>query len=505
MAGRRDSSIVRPMSDGENASGFGGERYRRIGRVLGPLVFVLMLTADGAQDVMAQAAWRAAAVALWMAIWWATEALPVAATAFLPLVVFEPLGVATIADAARSYAHPIVFLFLGGFLVAIGVERCGLHRRMSIAILLRVGSGGRRLVGGFMLAAAFLSMWITNTSTTMMLLPIVMSIVGVVRDNVDGIFDEAVDDFAIAMLLGVAYAASIGGLATLIGTPPNAFLAGFLAETYGYEVSFARWMLLALPVTLLMLPSAWWLLTRALHRVDIPESDAVASHLVALREQMGPMTPPERRVAMLFGGVVASWVLRRPLAELLGLTSLSDAGIAMTFALLLFVVPSGRGDGRALLSWDDTTSVPWGVLVLFGGGLSLATAVSETGLSLWLGERLAGLGAAGAGVLVVSAVVLVVFLTELTSNLATTATLLPALAAIAVEAGVSPILLVVPVTIAASCAFMLPVATPPNAIVFATGRVGIPQMVRAGFWLNVIGVVVVSAVGWLLVPVLLTP
>jgi len=479
------------------------ETYKLVGRVLGPVLFALMLVTDQSQDIMTPIAWRTAGIALWMAVWWATEAIPVAATAFLPIIVFEPAGIRSLIDSASPYASPIIYLFLGGFMMAIAVERWNLHRRISLAILDRTGTDGRRLVGGFMFICALLSMWMTNTSTTMMLLPIVLSVIGVMSENVAGVSDLSRKNFQIAMLLGLAYAASIGGLATLIGTPPNALLVGYLADTYGMEISFARWMTVGIPVTLLMLPVAWLVLTRVLFPFDIPASDAVRDHLHALRQEMGPMTTPERRVAILFGTVIFCWMLRRPLTEWLGLSGVTDAGIVMTAALLLFLLPSGDASQRQLMTWEGAVRIPWGVLILFGGGLSLAAAVSDSGLALWLGESLAPLNAWGTIVLVVAAVALVIFLTELTSNLATTATLLPVMGAIALQVGVPPILLTVPITIAASCAFMLPVATPPNAIVFSTGAITIPQMARAGIALNLIGIVIVTIISLFLAPALL--
>ena len=445
-------------------------------------------------------AWRAAAVGLWMAIWWATEAIPVPVTAFLPIVIFEPLGIASIRDAAAPYANPIIYLFLGGFLMALALERWNLHRRIALAILDRTGTDGRRLIGGFMLVCAGLSMWMTNTSTTMMLLPIVLSVIAVIHDNVPDLSEKNRNNFRIAMLLGLAYSASIGGLATLVGTPPNALLIGYLADNYGLEISFARWMTVGIPVTLVMLPIAWIVLTRFMYRVNVPASDAVKEHLHELREEMGPMTTPEKRVAVIFVLVILSWMLGRPLAEFIGIKGVTDPGIVMTAAVLLFVMPSGSTSQAQLMTWHDARRLPWGVLILFGGGLSLAAAVSNTGLALWLGESLAPLNAWGLAVLVVASVALVIFLTELTSNLATTATLLPVMGAIAVQAGLPPLLLTVPITIAASCAFMLPVATPPNAIVFATGEITIPQMVRAGFVLNLIGIVVVTIIALYVAP-----
>ena len=476
------------------------ERYQVIGRATGPAVFVVMLLAEGWQGAMDPVAWRAAAAGLWMAIWWATEAVPVPVTALLPLVLFEPLGIAPLRDAAAPYANPIIYLFFGGFLMALALERWNLHRRIALAILDRTGTEGRRLIGGFMLVCALLSMWMTNTSTTMMLLPIVLSVITVIRENVSGLSDRNRSDFEIAMLLGLAYAASIGGLATLVGTPPNAFLVGYLAENYDLQISFARWMSVGIPVTAVMLPIAWWVLTRFMHPVLVPASEDVHRHLHELREKMGPMTTAEKRVGIIFGGVILSWMLGRPLADVAGLSGVSDAGIVMIAAILLFVIPSGDSEGHKLMDWETAVRLPWGVLVLMGGGLSLASAVSDSGLALWLGESLALLNTLGLVVLVIAAVALVIFLTELTSNLATTATLLPVMGAIAVQAGLPPLYLTVPITIAASCAFMLPVATPPNAIVFATGRVTIPQMVRAGFILNLFGIVVVTIIALYLAP-----
>lgn len=475
-------------------------QYQSVGRLLGPAVFVLMLLLADGQDAMPPEAWRAAAVGLWMAIWWATEAIPVPATALLPLVLFDPLGVASIREAAAPYANPTIFLFMGGFIMALALERWNLHRRIALAVVDRVGTDGRRLVGGFMLVCAVLSMWMTNTSTTMMLLPIVFSVATVIRDNVDGLSEESGNNFEIAILLGLAYSASIGGLATLIGTPPNALLMGFMAENYGIEISFARWMLVGIPVSFVMLPIAWIILVRFLFPVDIPATEAVRKHLHRLRDELGPMSAAEKRVGVIFVVLVFSWMFRKPVSEALAIAGVSDTGIVLTAALLLFVLPSSDSKQPRLMVWEDLARLPWGVLILFGGGLSLAAVVSDSGLALWLGQQLAPLNAWGTFVLVLASVALVIFLTELTSNLATTATLLPVMGAIAIQAGVPPIVLTVPITIAASCAFMLPVATPPNAIVFSTGAISIPQMAKAGIVLNLIGIAIVTIVSLYVAP-----
>ena len=477
--------------------------HPRVGRILGPLIFTLMLFFEDSQAAMSPEAWRVAAVALWMAVWWATEAIPVSVTAFLPLVLFEPLGISSLRDAAAPYANPNIYLYLGGFMLATAIERWNLHRRISLAILDRVGTDGRRLVAGFMVTGALLSMFMTNTSTSLMLLPIVLSVVRVMRENVVDADTKTMQNFEVVMLLGVAYACSIGGLATLVGTPPNLLLVGHMAENYGLEISFARWMLVGVPVTAVMLPLAWVALTRFVFPINLPANAAVDKHLHRLRDELGPITAAERRVAIVFGIVVFCWAMRRPLTEFFNLTGVSDTQIAIAGAIALFMLPSGNKANRRLLVWEDTLRLPWGVLILFGGGLSLAAAVSNSGLALWLGESLAPLNAFGTAVLVVAAVALVIYLTELTSNLATTATLLPVMGAIAVQAGVPPIMLTVPITIAASCAFMLPVATPPNAIVFSTGLISIPQMVKAGFFLNIIGIIIVSIVSLYVAPGLL--
>jgi solute carrier family 13 (sodium-dependent dicarboxylate transporter), member 2/3/5 len=477
--------------------------YQNIGLVLGPAIFALMMLFDHSQNTMSLEAWRTAAIGIWMAIWWATEAVPVPVTAFIPLVTFELLGISNFKDTAIPFANPIIFLFMGAFFLAIAVERWNLHKRIALLILTRTGTNGSHLIAGFMLVAALLSMWMTNTSTTMMLLPIGLSVVQVISDNVDNLGDKQRRDFQAAMLLSLAYGATIGGLATLIGTPPNALLAAFLAENYDIHLDFVTWMAIGVPVSAIMLPVAWFTLTRLSFKVDIQANDSVKEHLTRLRSELGPMSSAEKRVAVIFALVVFAWMTRGILMETFGFSGLSDAGIVMAAALLLFLLPSKSKDQYQILSWHDANRVPWGVLILFGGGLSLAAAVSNSGLAQWLGESLMPLTAFGVIALIIAATAMVIFLTEMTSNVATTATFLPVVAAIAFQAELSPLLLTVPITLAASCAFMLPVATPPNAIVFASGMLTIPQMIRSGLILNLVGMVLLSLVAiwwapWLL-------
>ena len=486
-------------------------RARTAGLVAGLGVFAALLAAP-APDGLDPAGWRAAAVALLMAVWWMTEALPIAATSLVPLVLFPLLGVAAVDAAAAPYANPIVFLFLGGFLLAKGMERWGLHRRLALAVIARVGTEPRRIVLGFMVAAAVLSAGISNTATAVMMLPIAVSVVDLARR--DGVGSDADDrTFAVVLMLAVAYACSVGGLATLVGTPTNALLAGFVAETYGADLSFAGWLAVGVPLAVVGLAVVYVVLTRFVYPVrlaSIPGGRAFVRE--ALRE-LGPMAPPERRVALVFGATAGLWVARPALVGLV--PGISDAGVAVAGALALFALPAGRPapgtadeedgagwGGARLLDWDTARTLPWGVLLLFGGGLSLAAAIAETGLAAWLGGQLSGAGALPPWALVGLVVALVVVLTELTSNTATAAAFLPVLGALAASTGTDPLLLLVPAAAAASCAFALPVATPPNAIVFGSGHVTVGQMARAGLWLNLAFVVVVTALAVVLVPLL---
>ncbi len=449
---------------------------------------------------MPRNAWIVAGVGLWMATWWSTEAIPVAATAFIPLVSFPLLQVMPVKAVAQSYAHPTIFLFLGAFLLALSVERWGLHRRIALSVLVRTGTDGRKLILGFMVAGALLSMWMTNTSTAMMLLPIATSVAAMVIEKSIGVSIDEKKTFQVALLLALAYATTIGGMSTIIGTPPNVLLAGFIEETYGIQIAFFDWMLIGLPLALVLLPLGWIVLTRVAFRVNLPASPEVASVINSMREEVGEMKTPEHRVGLLFLTVVLLWMARKWLSDVSGLEGLSDAGIVMAAALLLFVIPSSNGSADRLMQWDEVTRLPWGVLILFGGGLALAAQVSGSGLSVWLGESLLPVAGVGTFVLVAAAAGLVVFLTELTSNLATAATFLPVVAAIAAQSGIEPLVLCVPITLAASCAFMLPVATPPNAIVFSSGALTIPQMIRAGILMNLIAMTTLTLLAVILVP-----
>ncbi len=437
-----------------------------------------------------------AAVAVLMAVWWLTEALPLPVTALVPIVLLPLTGAADVRAATAPYASKVIYLFLGGFVLGLGLQRWGLHRRIALRTILLVGTGPRRIVAGFMVATAVLSMWVSNTATTVMMTPIGASVAGLLlrRLREEGGDEAQGRAFATCLLLGIAYAASIGGVGTLIGTPPNAVLKGFVEDTYGVEISFAGWLLVGLPLVIVFLPLAWlWLTARAfpVRLRSLPGGRQVVAEELA---RLGPMSRGEWTVLVVFCLAALGWVLRGRIVAWTGLTGLTDEGIAVAAALALFVVPVEPRTRTFAMDWETARRLPWGVLLLFGGGLSLAAAIRDNGVDRFLGAGFSALEGLPAWALVAAVVLLVVFLTELTSNTAVTTTLLPVLAAAATALALAPAVLLVPAAVAASCAFMLPVATPPNAIVFGSGHVTLRQMARAGLALNLLGVVVVTLV-----------
>ena len=462
--------------------------------IIASLIVLFLPESDG----LAPEAQRAAAIFVLMGIWWATEAVPIAITALIPLVFFPLLGVASIEATAAPYANKNIFLFLGGFFLSLAIQKCNLHKRIALTILKFTGTRGKSIIAGFMVSSCLLSMWIMNTSTTIMLLPIGLAIITVVKESMTELSELEKLNFQVALLLGIAYAANIGGIATLIGTAPNMALNGFMEEQYNVSISFLDWMKVGVPVSLTLLPLAWLSLTRLSFPVNFQTSEQTQATIINMRHSLGEIKTSEKRVLFIFLFTAFLWVTRGPINNIPGLEGLSDPGIAMLCGLALFLTPSGS-TSENLLEWKDAErGVPWGVLLLFGGGLSLAAAAQSTGLAAWIG----GLMPVGLSIvlLVFMFTALIIFLTELTSNLATTATFLPIVAIIATQFGFDPILLTASIAIAASCAFMLPVATPPNAIVFGSELIKVPQMMRAGIVLNVISIVIVSLASIYLVP-----
>jgi len=479
---------------------------QKIGLILGPALFITMLLVPTPAG-MEPSAQKMAAVALLMATWWMCESIPIPATSLLPIAMFPFLGIMGTKQATAPYASHLIFLFMGGFIIALSMQRWNLHRRIAMNIVKVVGFSPSRLIFGFMAATAVLSAFVSNTATTVMMMPIGLAIIShVVEEGKKEGLDKEIDftqgnfNFGLNLMLGIAYAASIGGVATLIGTPPNTVLAGYLNKTYGYEITFAEWMKVGVPLVLVMLPLTWLWLTRVAYPLKLKKVPGGRELINQELTEMGSMSAGERWTAVVFALTALGWIFRKKLGFMFPDPKMvTDAAIAMTGALVLFLIPLNMKRNQFVMNWHWASKMPWGVLILFGGGLAMAAGFKTTKLANWIGGQVSLLENAPILVLVIATATLIIFLTELTSNTATSAMVMPILAAVAVGLGQNPLLLVVPAAIAASCAFMLPVATPPNAIVFGSGYVTIPQMSKAGLGLNVLGIVVTVVVTYLLV------
>ena len=474
--------------------------YKKKGFGIGLLVFMSMLILP-APNGLSSEGWIVAAVVSLMAIWWATETIPVAVTALIPLALFPLLGIVSFKDAAMPYANPNIYLFLGGFMLALAIERSGLHKRMALQMIIAAGSSGANLIGGFMLIAALISMFVMNTSTTLMLLPIGLAVCSVVSNTIPGLTEKEITYFDTSLMLGIAYAATIGGMSTLVGTAPNIVFSAFMQETYGIEISMIDWMTLGVPLAIVMLYSAWIVLTKYVFPTSFITSNETKLYLKNMLNEQGPLSKDEIKISIIFGLTAIAWMLRTVLDNYQMFSGLTDAGIAIISAIFLFMIPSTSNKGE-LLDWSDSDKLPWGLLILFGGGLSIAAQINSSGLGIWIGEGLSVLSTVPPIFLILAVAALIIFLTEVTSNVATTSTFLPVFGAVAVGIGVLPVSLTVPVCLAASCAFMLPVATPPNAIVYGSGKFTIATMMKAGFALNIIGIVVVTLFAYYLAPLI---
>jgi sodium-dependent dicarboxylate transporter 2/3/5 len=479
------------MNGGAKSADAAPSRARLIGFWLG------LLAALGVQllpvpDGLTREAWVVVSLAVLMSAWWATEAIPIPVTALLPLIVLPLSGAVTMNDAAARYAEPTVFLFLGGFIIAMAIERWGLHARIALNIAARFGARPGAMMLGVMCGAAALSMWISNTATAIMLAPIALRVAAQAEE--DG---AAGAGYATAMMLGVAYAANIGGMGTPIGTPTNLLAMGWLADN-GSPVSFVQWMLIGTPLVWALTPVAWFVLSRRVKAGPHAESAGIVvrQHLA----ELGPVRTPEARVMMLFAAVALAWIFRPLIATAPFLSQLSDTGVAIIGAAALFLIPAGDGTRAKLLDWQTAERLPWGVVLLFGGGLSLAYAMEATGLAAALGEILQAVGFWPLGLLLLALVALTVFVTEFMSNVAAVSALLPLLGAVALASGVDPMMIGVAAGIAASMGFTLPVSTPPNAVVFATGRIPIAAMIRTGLVLDLISIPVIAGAVLLLAP-----
>jgi len=478
-----------------------GAAGRRVGLLLGPALFaaLLWLPLDAPEGVAPMIA-----VTALMATWWVSEAVPLAATSLLPLLLFPALGLSSAAQAAAPYANHLIYLFMGGFMLAEAMQRWRLHRRLALRIVLAVGTGPQQLVLGFMCATAFLSMWVSNTATAAMMMPIGAAVIQQVREAAaeGGVAipeEPARFHFGVTLMLGIAYAASIGGIGTLIGTPPNVLLAGTLERSFGIELSFLRWLVFGIPFVIVLIPLTWLLLTRVLYPLELREIPGGRALIESRLQALGPMGAGERRTAAVFALTALAWTFRPLWTQALPHGSLwTDSTVAMASALLLFTLPAGGGE--RLLDWASASRLPWDVLLLFGGGFSLAAGFESSGLSTWAGGHLQSLQDAPFPLFVFLMVLGIAVLTEFASNVAATAMALPVVGAAALALGVSPVVLCVPAAVAASCAFMLPAATPPNAILFGTGAFTIPQMLKAGVLVDLIATLLVTLAALLLIP-----
>ncbi len=482
------------LKDNESSDSY--DTRQRVGLVLGLLFFVVILLLP--VKIHSPEAKRTLAIAALMATWWVSEALPIAAVSILPLVLFPAFGIMSSSEVSSQYGHRLIFLFMSGFLIAVAMQKWKLHRRIALYIIKAIGTGPKRIILGFMVASGFLSMWVSNTATTMMMATVGLAVVSFVtkasEEKTSG-KAQLTTNFGVALMLGIAYACNIGGMGTIIGTPPNALLVAFMENNMGQEISFLNWMLVGIPIVVILLPLAWWYLTNVsspIHLETIPGGGDLIEEKI---EELGPMGKGEKRVLTVFALTAFLWIIRSFLITPY-LPMVGDATIGMTMALLLFMIPVDLDEGEFTLDWEWAVKIPWGTLILFGGGLALAKGIEESGLANWLAGRLDWFTHLPLFLFLLLVIALMVTITQLTSNTGTAAMMLPVLVPLASAMGIEFLVLAIPAILGISGAFMLPVATPPNAIVFGTGHVSIPQMVKNGFGLNLIALVIVTAFGY---------
>lgn len=471
-------------------------KTKLLGLVLGPVSFILILFFFRPEGLSVQAN-AVLASTIWIAIWWITEAIPIAVTAMLPLVLFPLSGGLDLSSTSGAFGHKYVFLYMGGFIIAIAIEKWNLHKRIALNIINLIGSDIRKIILGFMMATAFLSMWISNTATAVMMLPIGLAIIKQLQDNPDTVEDEN-QTFGKALMLAIAYSASIGGVATLIGTPPNLVLAGVILDTYGYEITFMQWFAFGLPISIILIFICWKYLTKYAFSFKQKSFPGGKQEIQRLLSSLGRITYEEKIVALVFALTAFCWITRSVLLQKL-LPALDDTIIAIFFAIVLFLIPSKK-KGEQLINWEEAVKMPWGIILLFGGGMALAKGFESSGLAEWIGSQMTTLSGLPILILILVLIASVNFLTEITSNLATTAMLLPVLAPMALTIDVHPFVLMVGAAVAASCAFMLPVATPPNAVVFGSGYLRIPDMVGKGLFMNIISIFILTFFVYFILP-----
>ena len=470
---------------------------RLIGFWLGIIFFLIILYLHNPEGLSSEGRITAAVFVL-MGLWWAFEAIPLQITALMPLILFPLLNVEEIGVISREYMNKVQFLFAGGFIIALAIQKWGLHKRVALNILKFSGLNSRGIVASFMVASAVLSMWVMNTSTAIMLLPVGISVIKVISDTVNNVTENQKFNFQLCLLLGIAYAASVGGIATPIGTSPNGVLIQFASNNYDYDIGFANWLSIGLPVTLGLGPLIWVFLTYFIFPVKFSANQESKNKLDSMLRELGPMSNEEKKVIVVFLITAFFWIFRQLIDDLPGLSLLDDSVIAITGAVSLFFINENKSRNK-LLVWDDVqTGFPWGLIFLFGGGMALAFVVNDSGLALWLASLIPS--ETYFWIISLTVIVMVILLTELTSNLTTTITFLPVVASVGLNMGIDPLLLILPLTISASCAFMLPVATPPNSIVYASNLIPIQKMVKAGIFINLSSILYVFIISYFLIP-----
>ncbi len=464
-----------------------------LGLIIG-IVFLMITCLFSSPETLNTKAWLTLGVAMLMATWWLTEAIPLPVTGLLPLIFFPILGVSSIKETAQAFSHPIIFLFMGGFIIGLAMQHTGLHKRIAYYIIAKFKNGPKSLIFGFMCATAFLSMWISNSATAIMMLPIALSIITVFKEDKNTAKNNNFDK---ALVLSIAFSATIGGIATIIGTPPNTVMAAMLSELYNYEINFLDWLKIGLPTSLILLPITWVVLTFVCFPLD--SSIMIKNRIINDKiKELGKISQDEIMVGVVFIITASLWISRKwissALENIIPSGALNDSTIAISAAIILFIIPSNRPNRDRLINWDVAQSIPWGALILIGGGLSLATVINSSGLAAWIGSLSSNLSGISIILIVLISIASIIILTELTSNTATASTFIPIFGATALGLGQDPLLLIIPATLGASCAFMMPVATPPNTIAYASGYLKISDMIKAGVWLNIISLIVIGII-----------
>ena len=473
--------------------------FKKSGLILGPVVFIITIFFFKPEGLSIEGN-AILASTLWIAIWWISEAVPYAITSLLPIILFPLTGALGLVETSASYGHRYIFLYIGGFILAIAIERWGLHKRIALNTIKFIGTNIKSIILGFMVATAFLSMWISNTAASVMMLPIGMSIISQLVDNPNSIENEN-KVFAKKLMLSIAYSASIGGVATLIGTPPNLILAGIVEETYGIEITFSKWLMFGFPISLVLLFICWKYLTQFTFSIKQKSFPGGKLEIEKQIINLGKMSYEEKIILFIFILTALAWTLRSFLLENF-IPNIDDTIIALISALILFIIPASKEKNRKLINWKEAVRLPWEILLLFGGGLAIAQGFTTSGLSNWIGSQLTLFEGASIFILLLFLIAIVNFLTEITSNLATTAMILPVLAPLALIIEVNPLILMVGATVAASCAFMLPVATPPNAVVFGSGHLTIPNMIKTGIWMNLLSIFLLTLIVYFFLPLI---